>query len=182
MIWIEISQGWTNVVNSTIINNPRTKRRKKFSTRVCCCVGRNDRDLIRDIVTGFRLSTNNVWYCSGVKLICWEYTSNLEPSWFCWLLCFLIFKLELKWKIMFSITCINHMSCLSTTTADFRSISSFVTSSVSINHFFWMIIKKLSLLMCTKRTNPMFFGSCRKSVCQIEMCINALWISNFLNY
>jgi len=26
---------------------------------------------------------NNVWYCSWVKPICWECTSNLEPWWFC---------------------------------------------------------------------------------------------------
>ena len=37
--------------------------------------------------------------------------------------CFLIFKLELRWKTMFSIACINHMPCLSTVTAAFRSIS-----------------------------------------------------------
>jgi len=52
MIRSEMSQGWSNVVNSTTIKNPRTKRRKKYVTNVCCHVGSNNRDLIR---TGFRL-------------------------------------------------------------------------------------------------------------------------------
>ena len=26
---------------------------------------------------------NNVWYFLGVKPICWDCTSNFEPSWFC---------------------------------------------------------------------------------------------------
>jgi len=43
------------MISNTTINNPRTKGREKFITSVCCCVGRNTRDLIRDIVTGFRL-------------------------------------------------------------------------------------------------------------------------------
>ena len=29
---------------------------------------------------------NNIWYYSGVKPIWWECTSDLEPSWLCWLL------------------------------------------------------------------------------------------------
>jgi len=49
-----MSHGWTNMISSTTIKNPRTKGREKFITK-CCCVGRNDRNLIRDIVTGFRL-------------------------------------------------------------------------------------------------------------------------------
>ena len=69
--------------------------------------------------------------------------------------CFIIFKLELRFKTMFSITCINHMSCLSIMTADFRSILSSITTSVSINHCLWLIIKNLSLLLCTERTNHM---------------------------
>jgi len=68
---------------------------------------------------------------------------------------FMIFKLELRWKTMFSIACINHMSCLSTMTADFRSISSSITTYVNINHCLWLIPKNLSLLLCTERTNHM---------------------------
>ena len=67
--------------------------------------------------------------------------------------CFMIFKLELRWKTMPSIERINHMSCLSTMTADIRSISSSKTTSISIIHCFWLIIKILSLLVCTNRTN-----------------------------
>ena len=37
------------------VRNPCTKRRKKFVTNVCCHVGRNKRDLIRTIVTRFKL-------------------------------------------------------------------------------------------------------------------------------
>jgi len=69
--------------------------------------------------------------------------------------CFMIFKLELRWKIMFSITCINHMSCLSTMTADFRSILSSITTFVTINYCLWLIIKKFSLMLCIERTNHM---------------------------
>jgi len=49
------------MICSTTIKNPRNKEREKFITSVCC-VGRNDRDLIRGIVTGFKLSrrANNV--------------------------------------------------------------------------------------------------------------------------
>jgi len=68
-----MSQEWTNMTSNTTIKNPITIGREKFITSVCCCVGRNDRNLIRDIVTGFRLlyKGNNVWYCLGVKPICW---------------------------------------------------------------------------------------------------------------
>ena len=69
--------------------------------------------------------------------------------------CFMISKLELRWKTMFSIACINHMSCLSTMTADFRSISSSITTFVSIIHCLWLITKDLSLFLCTERTNHM---------------------------
>ena len=31
-------------------------------------------------------SANNAWYYSEVKPICWECTSDLELSWFCYLL------------------------------------------------------------------------------------------------
>ena len=68
---------------------------------------------------------------------------------------FMIFKLELWWKTMFFIACINHMSCLSTMTTVFGSILSSITIYVSINHFLWLITKKLSLLLCTERTNYM---------------------------
>jgi len=37
-----MSQGLTNVVNRITIKNPRTKKRKKFVTNVCCHVGRNN--------------------------------------------------------------------------------------------------------------------------------------------
>ena len=41
---------------------------------------------------------NNVWYCSGVKPICWDSTSDFEPSWFCSLLLKLVFwKTTLVW-------------------------------------------------------------------------------------
>jgi len=50
-----MTQGRTNMINSTTINNPITKGRERFITSVCCCVGRNTGDLIKDIVTGFRL-------------------------------------------------------------------------------------------------------------------------------
>ena len=43
------------MMSSTTIKNPRTKGRENFATSVCYCVEKNDRDLIRDIVTGFRL-------------------------------------------------------------------------------------------------------------------------------
>jgi len=67
----------------------------------------------------------------------------------------IIIKLELRWKTMHSIARINHMSCLSTMTADIRSISSFKTTSISIIHCFWLITKNFSLLVCTNRTNHM---------------------------
>ena len=69
--------------------------------------------------------------------------------------CFMIFKLELRWETMPSIARIKNMSCLSTMTADIRSISSSKTTSVSIIHCFWLITKNLSLLVCTNRTNHM---------------------------
>ena len=69
--------------------------------------------------------------------------------------CFLIFKLELRWKTMFSIACINHMCCLSTMTTDFRSISSSIISFVIMNHCLRLITKNLSLVLCIKRTNHM---------------------------
>jgi len=72
---------------------------------------------------------------------------------------FMIFQLELRWKIMPSITRINHMSCLSTMTIDIRSILSSKTTSVSIIHCFWLITKNLSLLLCTNRTNHMLLRS-----------------------
>ena len=62
-------------------------------------------------------------------------------------ICFLIFKLELRWKTMFSIACINHLPCHSTMTTDFGSISSSVTSSASINICLWLITKHLSLFV-----------------------------------
>jgi len=40
------------VVSNTTIKNTRNGGRKKFITRLCCHVGRNNRDLIRNIVTG----------------------------------------------------------------------------------------------------------------------------------
>ena len=43
------------MISNTTIKNPRTKGREKFITSVCCCVGRNDRDLIRGIATEFKL-------------------------------------------------------------------------------------------------------------------------------
>jgi len=43
------------MISSTTINNLKTKGRDKFITSVCCCVGRNDIYLIRDIIIGFRL-------------------------------------------------------------------------------------------------------------------------------
>ena len=66
---------------------------------------------------------------------------------------FLIFKLELRWKTIFLITCINHMPCLSIVTADFRSIHSSITSSTSTNYFLWLITK--NLLLFTEITNHM---------------------------
>ena len=56
---------------------------------------------------------------------------------------------------MFSMACINHMPCPPTMTANFRSISFSITSSASINIYLWLIIKNLSLLLYTKRTNHM---------------------------
>jgi len=146
------------MISNTTINNPRTKGREKFITSVCCCVGRNTRDLIRTLSLDldYCKKANNVWYCLGVKPICWECTSNLEPSWFCSLLLqYALWFLNLNWggKPCFLYTCINHMSCLSTMTADFRSISSSITTSVSIIHCLWLITKNLSLLLCTERTN-----------------------------
>ena len=44
------------------------------------------------------------------------------------------------------------MSCLSTMTADFRSISSFIASA-SNNHYLGLITKNLSLLLCIEITN-----------------------------
>ena len=70
-------------------------------------------------------------------------------------ICFLNFKLELRWKTMFSIAYINHMCCLSTVIADFRTIQPSITSSASINCWLWLITKNLSLLLCTERTNHM---------------------------
>jgi len=67
----------------------------------------------------------------------------------------IIIKLELRWKTMSSIARINHMSCLSTMTTNIRNISSSKTTSVSIIHYFWLITKKLSLLVCTNRANHM---------------------------
>jgi len=43
------------MISSTTMKNLKTKGREKFITSVCCCVGRNDRDLIRGTFTGFRL-------------------------------------------------------------------------------------------------------------------------------
>jgi len=60
---------------------------------------------------------------------------------------------------MFSITCINHMPCLSTMTADFRSISSFITFSVSMNHCLGLTTKNWSLVLCTERTNHLLMGT-----------------------
>ena len=54
-----------------------------------------------------------------------------------------------------SIACINHMSCLSTMTANIISIASSKTNFVSIIHCFWPITKNLSLLLCTNKTNHM---------------------------
>ena len=54
MIWSKMSQGWTNMVSSTTVKNPKSIRRKKFVTNVYCDVGRNNRDLIRSTVTRFR--------------------------------------------------------------------------------------------------------------------------------
>ena len=71
------------------------------------------------------------------------------------IICFLIFKLELRWKDTLSITYINHMSCLSTMTADFRSILSSITSSTSINHCLELITKNLSLC-CVPREQIIF--------------------------
>ena len=70
-------------------------------------------------------------------------------------ICYITFKLELRWKTMPSITCINCMSCHSTMTTDFGSILSSVTSSASIIHYFWLITKIFSLLLCIERTNHM---------------------------
>jgi len=94
MIWSEMSQGWTNVVSRITIKNPITKRRKKFITNVCCHVGRDNRGLIRALSLDLHYCkrANNVWYCLGVKLIYWECTSDLEPSWFYWLLLQFVFK------------------------------------------------------------------------------------------
>jgi len=43
------------VVSSTTIKNPKTEGRKKFITNVCCLVGSNNKDLIRNIAIGFGL-------------------------------------------------------------------------------------------------------------------------------
>jgi len=41
------------MVSSNTIKNPTTEKRKKFITSLYCHVGRNNRDLIRNIVTRF---------------------------------------------------------------------------------------------------------------------------------
>ena len=43
------------MVSSTTMKNLITKRRNKFVINMCCHVRRNNRDLIKNIVTGFRL-------------------------------------------------------------------------------------------------------------------------------
>ena len=41
---------------------------------------------------------NDVWYYSEVKSICWDSTSDFEPSWFCSLLLkFVLWKTALVW-------------------------------------------------------------------------------------
>jgi len=87
----------------------------------------------------------------------WSKTNMLRMYLWPWtfMIMLIIIKLELRWKTMPCIARINHMSCLYTMTANIRSISSSKTTSVSIIHCFWLITKKLSLLVCTNRTNHM---------------------------
>jgi len=64
------------------------------------------------------------------------------------------FKLQLRWKTMFSIAYINHMSCLSTMIVDFRNIFSSINSYASNNHCIGLITKNIFVLLYIKRINP----------------------------
>jgi len=63
----------------------------------------------------------------------------------------IIHRLSISCKNIKNDNLANHF----TMTVDFINILFFITSSVSINHGLGLITtKKLSLLLCTKRTNP----------------------------
>jgi len=120
--WVKEEPMWS------VVSLLRTKRIKKFVTNVCCHVRGNNRDLIWNITTRYYKIANNVCLILLISKI------NLLRLYF-WLwslmilliiirIFILIFKLELRWEVMLSIACINSMSCLSTMTANFRSISS----------------------------------------------------------
>jgi len=47
MIWSEMSQVWINMISGEL--------NEEKNLLPVCCVGRNDRDFIRGIVSGFRL-------------------------------------------------------------------------------------------------------------------------------
>jgi len=97
---MEMSQGWTNMISSTTIKNSITKRRDNLLP-MCVVMLEGMTEIWLETLSldlDYCRRANNVWYCSGVKPICWECTSDLEPSWLCWLLLqFALWYLNLNW-------------------------------------------------------------------------------------